>query len=221
MRFVCAIIASLFAIDPALASNACGDYSGPMGVARVKAKRSFFYEPKERITAAYVVKGDEVITGASDGTLTCSDFYNAKGQETYGELLSSDLEDISKLPLPPSEWLGKWVSGEWQHVTFTKGSKPGLLRMVGDAAWASSEENYKAGNVNVGELDEEAPMENGQFGFTATDGRGYKPYDEKAGDDFKCAARFRLLSSRYLSVEDSGACGGHNVSFSGTYVRQN
>jgi hypothetical protein len=221
MRLVCTIIVSLFAIGSALASNECSDYSGPMGVARVKAKRSYFYEPKERITSAYVVKGDEVITGASDGTLTCSDFYNAKGQETYGELLSSDLEDISRTPLPPAAWLGKWMSGDWQHVKFIKSSKPGWLRMVGDAAWASSEENYKAGNVNVGELDEEAPLENGQFGFTATDGGGYKPYDAKAGDDLKCAARFRLLSSRYLWVEDSQACGGHNVSFSGTYVRQN
>jgi hypothetical protein len=221
MRIAFVVLSSILFAPAVLAANDCTNDWASTSVARVKAKRSFFYEPKEHRTSAYVVRGDEVVTGASDGNLTCADYFTTKGQGAYGELLSADLEDIGKKTLPPSKWLGKWASGEWQHVKFSKGSKPGSLRVVGDAAWASSEENYKAGNVNVGELDEEAPLKNGQFGFTSTDDGTYKPYDEKAGENNACAARFKLLSSRYLLVEDSGACGGHNVSFSGTYVKQN
>jgi hypothetical protein len=71
----------------------------------------------------------------------------------------------------------------------------------------------RSGAVNTGEISGGGEPRDGALAIGYANGSAPPP---PGGPD--CAARLRLLG-RYLVVEDNGACGGMNVSFSGIYVR--
>lgn len=123
------------------------------------------------------------------------------------------------VPLAEEEWLGDWTTGKWQNLTLRKGTKPGWIAVEGSAYWAMSEENALNGGIHAGGVSGQGPLENNLVGFTQTHDETYSPWSEEARDHYACAILVQLLSSNYLMVEDSGSCGGHNVSFTRFYGR--
>jgi hypothetical protein len=188
-------------------------------LATVTAKKAFFHDDDEKPRKSFVVKGDELLVGEVESGFACAAYIGRNGIETDGLIKSGDIKVRDYVPPRLSDWLGDWNVGKWQNLTLRKGSKLGWIKVSGEAYWAANEEAALNGGLNQGEVEGEAPLENGLIGFTQTDDNSFKPWSEGAKDNFECAILVRVISRHYLMAEDSGNCGGHNVRFTGTYVR--
>lgn len=179
-------------------------------------------ETPECLRKGFVVPGDDVLGGWGKGNLVCVSYVSpnakrVKGQfpETHGYLPASALQDVPLAAPKTADWLGTWSRSAEAEITITAGAG-GKLTIKGEALFGSLDPGrVKRGAVNSGELDfEVAPIGNGMaMGENYTDPAKLLP-----DDPGECRARFRLFG-RYLVVQDSGGCGGMNVSFSGIYVR--
>ena len=193
-----------------------------IGTIKSKIKKSHF-EPGLGVGAgAYVVAGDEVVVGNQTSTFICALYVDRRGETTQGWLKAGDVSVKRIGPIAPAQWLGKWTAGEWHNIEIKKSKMLGWIDFIGTAAWANSAEAAANGGLHEGTIGADAPILGGIVGYTANnlDFDKYFPYDEKAADDGNCAARLKLLSRRYLMVEDNRLCGGANVSSSGFYVRR-
>lgn len=84
--------------------------------------------------------------------------------------------------------------------------KDGRVRVFGDSTWVG---NAKTGNVNVGGTDGVASLRGNTLIFKSGDGE----------DD--CGFRITFGANALTVSDESGACGGLNVSFGGTYRKIN
>lgn len=80
--------------------------------------------------------------------------------------------------------------------------KDGRLRVSGDSTWVG---NAKTGNVNVGGTDGVAELRGNQLIFKSGDGEN------------DCGFTITFGTNALTVSDESGACGGLNVTFNGTY----
>ena len=223
-----AVVAILSGSSPALALDDCSvavDFDAGalrIGIVKAKVKKSQFEPGIGANPGNYVVAGDEVMIGSQSTEFLCALYVSDKGEATEGWLKTEDLTVKLATAMPIEKWLGKWTAGEWHNIEIKKGKTPGWIDFTGESAWANSAEAAENGGLNEGSIGAVAPIIDGMVGYTADrlDFDKYLPYDEKAAERFDCAARLKLLSRRYLMVEDNRNCGGHNVSSTGMYVRK-
>ncbi|MCI0735510.1 MAG: hypothetical protein L0Y50_04460 [Beijerinckiaceae bacterium] len=163
---------------------------------------------------AFPLPGDDVLVIAGDGPYVCATFKSPGGIETSGWLARAALQIVPPEPAPPQQWEGKWRrDGEAEILLKSRGD---ALKVSGEAMWGSGDpQRVKRGAVHTGELGGEGTPRDQTLAIGYDPGRSRFP---PAQDGEDCAARLRLLG-RYLTVEDNGACGGMNVSFTGLYVR--
>ncbi|MGH6840744.1 MAG: hypothetical protein ACREDV_01415, partial [Methylocella sp.] len=163
---------------------------------------------------AFLVPGDDVLLIAADGPYVCATFKSQGGTETSGWLPQPALQIVAPDAPAVQHWEGKWRrDGEAEIVLKSRG---GILKVSGEASWGSFDpQRVKMGAVNVGELDGEGKPKDQTLAIGYDPGSSGLP---PAQDGTDCAARLKLYG-RYLTVEDNGACGGMNVSFTGLYVR--
>lgn len=164
----------------------------------------------------FVVPGDEVVVTRTEGPYACASYRSPRGSATDGWLPLAALDLAPVPPSPkPSDWAGKWMRFEASLQLKPKGAE---IEVNGDATWGAGDpERVRRGGVNIGEISGRARPR----GNVLAVGDGYdgvKPPGERK-DIADCVARLQIFG-RYLVVEDNGACGGNNVSFTGVYVRQ-
>ncbi len=161
---------------------------------------------------AFLVPGDEVLAIAGDGPYVCAAFKSPRGVETNGWLPRAALSFAPPKPATAQEWAGQWRrDGEAEIVLRNRGDE---VEASGQATWGGSDpQRVRTGAVNTGEIGGSGKPRDRTLTLGYADSGAPPP--PNAPD---CAARLRLFG-RYLVVEDNGACGGLNVSFSGIYVR--
>ena len=154
---------------------------------------------------AYVVGGDQVLTGRTVGAYVCA-FYPSRGGGSAGWVQTARLTPLPVNAAPAlSAWAGHWVDGD---DTLTLTIKKGLLSADGDAYWPSAHPSASQfpGGPNVGDLSGEAAPKANRVVFTDNDPNG-------------CTATATLVGG-LLAVADNGGCGGMNVHFDGVYTRK-
>jgi hypothetical protein len=194
-------------------------------------KRYFYSHGVERpgcneaepcLTRAYVVAGD-VLVASEAGTLGRGptqwvevEYVTSSGRSTSGWIRAADLEPLGDPAPPLGAWTGNWKRIE-SDITMRPGRRPGTIAVTGFATWGSFDpERVRRGGMNMGEIEGSFRPVQAKGGFTMGES-GSLPFEQ--GDESDCRVRFRLMA-RYLLVEDNLRCGGLNVSFLGTYVRQ-
>jgi len=147
---------------------------------------------------AYVVAGDEMLVSAPVEGWVCA-WYFSKKHEYVGWIRSSEAVAVETRQPRPQDWVGAW--GDSADLSIETGAK-GSLHVTGSAIWTGLGE----GNVHTGELDDSAvPL-------------GNRLEIGDPNEEYACHVVFTLLND-YLVADDSGNCGGMNVSFSGVYRR--
>jgi hypothetical protein len=151
-------------------------------------------------TNGYVIAGDTVITGGSNGAYICV-FFNSKRGGSAGYVKSSEILPQSAPPLPPiSRWTGTWHNGDNTIDLRPRGDD--MIVASGDAYWWPAN---RSGGPNYGEMGGAAIVRGNTVTFSAN------------GDD-SCRVTATLVPP-FLVVADNLLCGGQNVSFTGVYRR--
>lgn len=167
----------------------------------------------------FVVPGDQVLALANPAPMPCVSYIapgarRVKGvfSETSGYLPASALKELPAAPRL-EDWAGTWSRNAEAEITLTTAG--GKIKVAGQATYGALDPGrVKRGGVNMGELEGEATPKGNMLPL----GPGYDGTRPFGDDRSECRAKLRLFG-RYLVVEDNGACGGMNVSFSGIYVR--
>ena len=193
-------------------------------VRNVDGDRSYFHSDLEGCPEAatcrrksFVVPGDRVIVMDKVDGWACAWFVGKNGFASSGYLRASDLQELeSELGVDP-RWVGAWEQARRSaldnlvQARLSFAEHEGQLRVSGFATWARwrvpevEDEQEGYWDANFGELDEALAID-GNLAYFAAEG------------EYDCAASFRRIGD-YLIVRDNGQCGGHNVTFSGVYVR--
>jgi hypothetical protein len=150
----------------------------------------------------FVVMGDMLLTGRSQGPYICA-FYPNRGGGSAGWVRRDRLAPLPFPTDPPlTAWAGRWVDGD---DTIKLTVKNGALVAVGDAYWPSANppRSYLPGDPHVGNLSGKAQPKGNCAIFSD-------------GDPDDCTATLTLVDP-LLVVGDNGACGGMNVTFNGIY----
>jgi hypothetical protein len=199
-----------------------------IALARVIATKAvnFIANPSERTPAcpsaerscrlkAFLVPGNDVLVIARDGPYVCAAFKSPQGVQTSGWLPKAALAIVAPKPISAQTWDGKWRrDGEAEIVLKSRGDE---VEISGQATWGGGDpERVRRGAVHTGELEGSGKPRDQVLAIGYDPNKSGPPPGFPATRD--CAARLRLFG-RYLAVEDNGACGGLNVSFSGIYVR--
>ncbi|HEX4196130.1 MAG TPA: hypothetical protein VHZ26_01680 [Caulobacteraceae bacterium] len=154
---------------------------------------------------AYVVAGNELLTGRGAGPYVCAFFPNRVG----GSAGWIERARLVPVPVPASPPLGAWA-GHWANGddTIDLTVKAGALVADGSAWWPSANPSPAQfpGGPNVGDLGGTARPSGAKVVFTDNDPSG-------------CTATLTLVGT-LLVVADNRNCGGMNVSFSGVYQRK-
>jgi hypothetical protein len=170
----------------------------------------------------FVVPGDEVLAAPVRGRFACVSYISpharrvkAQFPETSGFLPAASLQPVAAAAPKPADWFGTWSRHAEAEIRISEEGSA-RLRIEGSATWGALDPGrVKRGAVNSGELEGEAAPRGNALAI----GEGYAdPAQPFKPDHYECQARLRLFG-RYLVVEDNGACGGMNVSFTGIYVR--
>lgn len=153
---------------------------------------------------AYLVAGDLVLIGTSNGTLVEAGFTSGTGRVTIGWLPARSVQRIPTPAATPAGWQGSWSSDD-AEIDIAPGSR-GRLTVSGEATWGSHDpERVRRLGVNYGNFSGEA----------APTGASMTIVDK---DDSGCRVSLRLIGP-YLLANDAMQCGGVNVTFSGIYRR--
>ncbi len=217
MRMLLASGFIVAATAPALATG-CENYSfkesASYSAARVakSAGKARFSGEDGTLGKAYLLPGDEVVMLSTAGKLACVVYVNRKYEETFGWLRQSDLLPVRQ----PAVWKGTFVRDELGSTAVLKPLKGGLVDATVEAYWAMSLETAQTGGINEGGIGSEQKPKDGVIHIP--------PAPE---DNNNCEADLRLIGTRYLLVEDNRdelngeilTCAGHNVTFTGLYVR--
>ena len=163
---------------------------------------------------AFVTSGDVVLVEKLTGGYACVSYVSQRAVETGGWLPAPALELTAAPDTPkPGDWTGQWKRVEAAIKLRVSGDS---IVAQGDATYGASDPGrVQRGAVNIGEFSGSSRPRGNMLAF----GGGYdgaKPPGDKDATD--CQVRLRLFG-RYILAEDNRMCGGHNVSFSGVYVR--
>lgn len=161
---------------------------------------------------AYLLPNDEVLRLFSEGNRTCAVYIGNKTVETIGWLPSKALAPVKTA----ASWKGRFVRDELGSEVVLKPAKSGRVEIMMQAYWAMSLETAQNGGVNEGGMGDVVPIENSTAHIPPA-----------PADNNNCEADLRLIGTRYLLVEDNRSklgddiltCAGHNVTFTGLYVR--
>lgn len=171
---------------------------------------------------AFLVPGDLVLAGPEMEDFTCA-AYIAPGvkriresfKETIGFLPRNELKAVAPTRPSAAQWHGTWHRSSEAEILIEPEAS-GKLKISGTATYGGHDpERVKRGAVNVGALEGNVALPAANMIALGDDYDGSRP---PGGDRSECRARLRLFGP-YLVVEDSGGCGGHNVSFTGVYVQ--
>jgi hypothetical protein len=159
---------------------------------------------------AFVVPGDVVLTGRTQGAFTCvayQSFHARKQDWTTGWLPTSSLAPMAPMRSPNmSDWLGSW-SHPGGTISISRG-KNGTLSIEGEQTYPA------AGGAHSGVLGAVVAPSQGVIAFVDD---GTTPF-EKA-EDGQCLVRMQRVGA-WLLVEDNMQCGGSMVTFTGLYRRE-
>lgn len=153
----------------------------------------------------YVLPGDVVITGRTQGAYVCAFYPNRSGGS------AGWVEKVRLSPMPidtkPAlkDWAGRWKDGDNELVISLS---HGQLHVKGDAYWPSANPSPQdaPGGPNIGSVDASAQPD------------GNKLQLSEGSDADSCKVTATLLGTR-LMVDDNNDCGGMNVTFRGVYQR--
>jgi hypothetical protein len=165
---------------------------------------------------AYLIPGNLTLVGKgflgkTDGAYTCVSYESANAKKvswTNGWLPAASLTPVAPVASPArADWIGNWVHASGT-ITITGGTN-GALTIHGEAFYAAAQ------NVHTGVIDATAKPAQSLLEF-ADDGS--MPWD-KALAGATCLVRMQRIDA-LLVVEDNGACGGADVTFTGFYRRK-
>jgi hypothetical protein len=225
---------SVFAVTPCRAQNAevPGDCLGidfdpghPVTIAKIIANQPrvhFLKNVSDQASCpattdacqqnAYLIPGDLVLVGKTDGAFSCISYESAEAHKvswTNGWLPTASMTPVMPAPAPSrSDWIGTWVHSAG-HITIAPG-KDGRVTIKGEGFYAAVQ------NVHTGVLDATARPANGLLQF-ADDGS--TPFTKASDDKGSCLVRMQRIEA-LLVVEDNNACGGTMVTFTGFYRKK-
>jgi hypothetical protein len=159
---------------------------------------------------SYLVPGDLVLTGKTQGAFTCVAFQSPLARKQIwatGWLPSSALTPVSPMPSPKiSDWIGTWYhpGGE---ITISRGGG-GKLSIEGEMILPT------ARDVHTGELQANVTPEKDTIAFVDD---GSIPFEKT--EEGECRVRIQRIG-QWLMVEDNSGCGGAAVTFTGLYRRK-
>ncbi len=160
---------------------------------------------------SYLVPGDLVLTGKSQGAFTCVVYQSPRAAKqiwTKGWLPSTALTPVAPMPAPK---LPDWI-GTWSHPggdIAIKRAAGGKLSVAGEMVMPT------ARDAHTGEI--EAQVTPGKDTLAFVDD-GSIPFDRP--DAGECRVRMQRIGA-WLMVEDNSGCGGAGVTFTGLYRRKN
>jgi len=116
-------------------------------------------------------------------------------------------------------WVGDWSASVEQDIYIAL-NEVGGLHLEGFATWGAQDpDRVERGAVNFGEFSTHVPA-----GWVRADGwlefavGPDGPIPAQSADDYDCVIALHLRGE-VMVAEDNMMCGGHNVTFSGTYRR--
>jgi hypothetical protein len=183
--------------------NAMDDAACPAGSAACREK-------------AYLIPGNLTLVGKgflgkTDGAYTCVSYESANAKKvswTNGWLPAASLTPVAPVAAPArADWIGNWVHASGT-ITITGGAG-GALTIHGEAFYAAAQD------VHTGVIDATAKPAQSLLEF-ADDGS--VPWDQALAGA-TCLVRMQRIYA-LLVVEDNGACGGADVTFTGFYRRK-
>ncbi|WP_338722941.1 hypothetical protein [Devosia sp. XK-2] len=126
-------------------------------------------------------------------------------------------EKVSAVDL--SLWVGDWSASVEQDIYIALDERGGLF-VEGFASWGAQDpERVERGAINVGEISAHVPED-----WVRADGRlefavgPNGPIPVRAAEEYDCVIALQLRGE-VIVAEDNMMCGGHNVTFTGTYRR--
>lgn len=129
----------------------------------------------------------------------------AKDKATSGEDLSA--------------WMGMWIAGPEQQISIAPGMDGGLS-VDAFASWGAEDpEKAKIGAINVGGFAGQIPAEWIEDNNVTIASTGEEIIPTSEAGQYDCWVDM-TLEGETLVVDDNGACGGLNVSLTGTYHKQ-
>jgi hypothetical protein len=154
---------------------------------------------------SYLVTGDLVLVGKTQGDFTCVDYQSplaSKQRWIMGWLPSTTLTPVAPMASPKtSDWIGSWYHpGGAIEIKPGDGSK---LRVEGGMTLPTPSGDFQNGDFKA----EVAPQSPLAFTDEGNYGEG-------------CHVRMQRIGPSLL-VEDNGGCGGAGVTFTGLYRRKN
>ncbi len=159
---------------------------------------------------AYLVPGDLVLTGQTQGAFTCVAYQSPLARKQIwasGWLPSSALTPVAPTPSPKaSDWIGTWYhpGGE---ITISRGDG-GKLSIEGEMIVPTAHDSH------TGELQATATPEKDTIAFVDD---GSIPFEKT--EEGGCRVRMQRIG-QWLLVEDNSGCGGAAVTFTGLYRRK-
>jgi hypothetical protein len=162
--------------------------------------------------SSYLVPGDLVLVGRSQGAFTCVSYRSPLAKKpiwTTGWLPSAALTPVAPMASPKaSDWIGSW---DHPHggVEIKRGGIGGRLRIEGEMAVPGAQD------VHTGAIEAQVMPATDTIAFLDD---GWFPFETKC--DGACRVRMQRVGP-WLVVEDNGGCGGAGVSFTGLYHRNN
>lgn len=181
------------------------------GLARIKGPgKAYFHSDMDGCPTAgqtcksktFVIAGDRVVTGRSQGDFDCVYFPNKLGG-TAGWVEKSHLLHLPVNRAPPlAAWVGNWSDSGNPFVGFA--IFRGKLRVDGESYWPSPnpDPRDRPGGPNMGQIG----------GLVSV--KGNRAYEEE------CAISFVLLGDILVAADPGRECDGMNVTFSGIYQRR-
>lgn len=212
-------LALLFGTVDALA--ACDSYnfadSKNYSAARIspKAGKVHFQDDAGKEQPTFLLPKDEVVVLSTEGNRACVVFENRKFEETIGWLPNAALASVPMTKIA-THWIGKFTRDDLGSEVTLKPVKAGKVDIALEAYWAMSLELAKQGGASEGGMGDVVAVEDGAAHIAAV-----------PADNNNCEADLRLIGNRYLLVEDNRdrlgddilTCAGHNVTFTGLYIR--
>ncbi|ODT68555.1 MAG: hypothetical protein ABS75_20010 [Pelagibacterium sp. SCN 63-23] len=128
-------------------------------------------------------------------------------------------DQVKPAQMGPEAWQGQWSAGPEQEIGIrVEGAE---LAIEGYATWGASDpERVKSGGVNIGEAVGKVPLDwidaDNSLAFALGEA-GPVPLAE--AEDYDCTLEMQRVGDR-LEVTDNFMCGGHNVTFTGSYSRR-
>jgi hypothetical protein len=169
-------------------------------------------DTKECRLKSYLVTGDLVLTGKTQGPFTCIIYQAPRAKKQVwakGWLPTSALTPVAPMLNPKmSDWIGTW-------------SHPGgSIKIKKDDGGKLSVEGVMlvptAMDFHNGQIQAQVTPQNGTIAFVDD---GSIPFETVGGEGGECRVRMQRIGP-LLIVEDNDGCGGAGVTFSGFYHRK-